>query len=201
MLLLPGVGEVLHAQAYPPQKIVPIWRQVVSSVQTSPRDSAYSYVMVSPFSTRHPDTADLLIVEAYKHIGTPYRYGGRGPKTFDCAGFVRYVYAKFGYTLPGGCIMQYRQGTAVKDRKALQRGDLVFFRDRSGHGGVGHVGIVSEVDTATGVFRFIHAATTTGVIYSHSTEEYYAKRYVGARRLLPSRKKGETPVPPKVKRR
>ena len=47
-----------------------------------------------------PDTADLLIEEARKHLGKPYHYGGKGPKVFDCAGFARYVYMQFGYVLP-----------------------------------------------------------------------------------------------------
>lgn len=142
-----------------------------------------------------PDSADRLIEEAKTHLGKPYHYGGKGPKAFDCAGFARYVYLKFGYTLPGGSAPQYRLGRCVKERKQLQKGDLVFFQGRSGKGGVGHTGIVTEVDTTTGVFRFIHAATSTGVIYSYSTEEYYAKRYIGARRLLGDRHKPEDPLP------
>ncbi len=134
------------------------------------------------------DSADLLIEEAKLHLGKPYRYGGKGPKAFDCAGFARYVYMKFGFTLPGGSVPQSRLGRSITDRKKLQRGDLVFFQGRSGTGGVGHTGIVTEVDTSTGVFRFIHAATSTGVIYSYSTEPYYAKRYLCARRLLGDRK-------------
>lgn len=141
------------------------------------------------------DSADLLIEEAKLHLGKPYRYGGKGPKVFDCAGFARYVYMKFGFTLPGGSVPQSRLGRSINDRKQLQRGDLVFFQGRSGKGGVGHTGIVTEVDTATGVFRFIHAATSTGVIISYSTEPYYAKRYLGARRLLGDRQKPEDPLP------
>ena len=142
-----------------------------------------------------PDSADRLIEEAKTHLGKPYHYGGKGPKAFDCAGFARYVYQKFGFTLPGGSAPQYRLGRSVKERTKLQKGDLVFFQGRSGKGGVGHTGIVTEVDTTTGVFRFIHAATSTGVIYSYSTEEYYAKRYIGARRLLGDRSKPEDPLP------
>ena len=131
----------------------------------------------------------------YEGLGKPYHYGGKGPNAFDCAGFARYVYQKFGFTLPGGSAPQYRLGRSVKERTKLQKGDLVFFQGRSGKGGVGHTGIVTEVDTTTGVFRFIHAATSTGVIYSYSTEEYYAKRYIGARRLLGDRSKPEDPLP------
>lgn len=143
------------------------------------------------------DSADLLVEEARQHLGKPYRYGGKGPKAFDCAGFARYVYMQFGFTLPGGSAPQSRLGRDIKDRKKLQRGDLVFFQGRSGKGGVGHTGIVTEVDTNTGVFRFIHAATSTGVIHSYSTEAYYAQRYIGARRLLGDRRKPEDPLPRK----
>ena len=142
-----------------------------------------------------PDSADLLIEEARKHLGKPYHYGGKGPKVFDCAGFARYVYMQFGYTLPGGSIPQYHSGKHINDTKQLQRGDLVFWQGRSGKGGVGHTGIVTEVDTNTGVFRFIHAAVSTGVIHSYSNEAYYASRYIGATRLLGKRKKPETPLP------
>ena len=158
-------------------------------------DSLYDEYVRHALICLTPDSADLLIEEAKTHLGKPYHYGGKGPKAFDCAGFARYVYMKFGFTLPGGSIPQYRLGRSVKERKNLQKGDLVFFQGRSGKGGVGHTGIVTEVDTTTGVFRFIHAATSTGVIYSYSTEEYYAKRYIGARRLLGDRLKSEDPLP------
>ena len=158
-------------------------------------DSMYDVYVKQALICMTPDSADLLIEEAKKHLGKPYHYGGKGPKAFDCAGFARYVYMKFGFTLPGGSIPQYRLGRSVKECKKLQKGDLVFFQGRSGTGGVGHTGIVTEVDTTTGVFRFIHAATSTGVIYSYSTEAYYAKRYIGARRLLGDRLKPEDPLP------
>jgi len=180
---------------------LPVWRHAAARFFATPQDTVANYVLDVTFSTLFPDINDSLIEEAHKHLGKPYRFGGKGPKVFDCAGFARYVYAKFGYSLPGGSIPQSRMGRPVKDRRKLQRGDLVFFQGRPGHGGVGHTGIVTEVDTATGVFRFIHAATSTGVIYSYSTEEYYARRYLTARRLLPDRQKPELPPPPKQRKR
>jgi len=180
---------------------LPVWRHAAARFFATPQDTVANYVLDVTFSTLFPDINDSLIEEAHKHLGKPYRFGGKGPKVFDCAGFARYVYAKFGYSLPGGSIPQSRMGRPVKDRRQLQRGDLVFFQGRPGHGGVGHTGIVTEVDTVTGVFRFIHAATSTGVIYSYSTEEYYARRYLTARRLLPDRQKPELPPPPKQRKR
>ena len=69
-------------------------------------------------------------------------------------------------------------------RSDMRRGDLVFFTSsRSGHN-VGHVGIVVDVNPDTGTFSFIHASTQYGVIVSRSDEGYYARRYVGVRRVL-----------------
>ena len=150
---------------------------------------------------QQPDSADLIFQEATRHLGKPYHYGGKGPNAFDCAGFARYVYLKFGFTLPGGSASQYVKGRKIKSTKQLQRGDLVFWQGREMNGRVGHTGIVAECDPATGSFRFIHAATHSGVIFSYSTEEYYAKRYVGACRLIGDRQKPEDPIPPKVRRK
>lgn len=152
-------------------------------------------------ASSQPDTADLIIEEAVKHLGKPYRYGAKGPKAFDCAGFARYVYLKFGIELPGGSRPQYTKGRKINDTKKLQRGDLVFWQGREASGHIGHTGIVVDVDTLTGRFRFIHAATSTGVIFSYSSEAYYARRYVGACRLIGDRKKPSTPVPPKERKK
>lgn len=147
-----------------------------------------------------PDSADRIVEEARRHLGKPYHYGGKGPRAFDCAGFARFVYQQFGFTLPGGSAPQYRLGRHIADTRKLQRGDLVFWQGRSAKGGVGHTGIVTEVDTTTGVFRFIHAATSTGVIHSYSNEPYYSRRYIGATRLLGNRNKAEEPLPQRRKR-
>ena len=147
-----------------------------------------------------PDSADLLIAEAQRHLGKPYHFGGKGPRSFDCAGFARYVYGSLGFSLGNGSRTQYRQGRRITDTRKLQKGDLVFWQGREQNGLVGHTGIVCEVDTATGVFRFIHAATTGGVIYSYSTEQYYRRRYVGACRLLGDRPVPSDPLPEPTRR-
>ena len=39
-------------------------------------------------------------VDALAQVGKPYRYGGRGPDSFDCSGLVAYVYGRAGIKLP-----------------------------------------------------------------------------------------------------
>lgn len=126
---------------------------------------------------------DNLMDEAVSHIGTPYRYGSKGPKTFDCSGFTSYVFRQQQNQFIGASSRdQYARHTPVK-REDLQRGDLVFFTSPRNRRGVGHVGIVIDVDSVTHNFTFIHASTNDGVKISKSTDGYYSRRYVGARRV------------------
>lgn len=69
--------------------------------------------------------------------GKPYRYGARGPRAFDCSGFVGYVYRKAGVKLPrtsGAIRSKARRVSAAQARP----GDLVFVQRR---GRVSHVAI------------------------------------------------------------
>ena len=124
-----------------------------------------------------------ILSEAKVHLGKRYRYGTKGPTTFDCSGFTGFVFAKFGIKLNRSAAGQYEQGTPV-DKKNLRPGDLVFFTRSSVHG-VGHVGIVLSVDKKKNSYRFIHASVSKGItIDDFGTSAYYIKRYVGAKRVL-----------------
>lgn len=125
--------------------------------------------------------ADMVIDEAMKYIGIPYRWGGGSPKGFDCAGFTRFIYAKFGVTLAPSAAPQFKAGTKLKNDE-IEKGDLVFYGGRGSSKSIGHVGIVTSVDDKG--FYFIHSATSTGITVSHSTEPYYKQRYICACRVV-----------------
>lgn len=130
--------------------------------------------------------ADILVEEGMKMIGTPYRYGGNGPKSFDCTGFTKYLYKKSGYDLERSSAGQAKQGREVTGSWSdFQKGDLVVFAARRNAGRVGHVGIFIELDSSGRDFTFIHAAVKGGIRISHISEEYYSSRFLGARRILP----------------
>ncbi len=68
-----------------------------------------------------------VIDEAYRQIGTPYRYGGSTPEQgFDCSGFTAWVWRKGGVTLPHSSRSQYGVTRRIS-RSQLQPGDLVFY--------------------------------------------------------------------------
>ena len=130
--------------------------------------------------------ADRIIEEARLHIGRPYRRAGNGPKSFDCSGFTKYVYGKFGYTLSRTSQTQARSGREMTGSLSeLQKGDLVIFGGRGNRRTPGHVGIFIALDSSGSSFSFIHAAVHGGVVVSELKEPYYQARFLGARRILP----------------
>lgn len=108
---------------------------------------------------------------AMGYLGTPYLWGGASPSGFDCSGFIMYVYAKLGVSLPHNAAAQYGMGTPVS-KSDLQPGDLVFFD------GLGHNGIYIGGD------QFIHSPHSGDVVkISGLSDSWYASTWVGARRL------------------
>jgi cell wall-associated NlpC family hydrolase len=79
-----------------------------------------------------------ILREATRHMGARYRRGATGPTAFDCSGFTRYVYSRFGLVLPHRAAAQARV-VRIIPTAAKRPGDLVFFRTSSGH--IDHVGI------------------------------------------------------------
>ena len=132
-----------------------------------------------------PNLEQQEIIEyGAKYLHTPYRYGTTGPNSFDCSGFTSFVFKKFGYNLSPSSAKQVTQvNKTIRRQEDLEVGDLVFFEGRSHNGNVGHVGIVSEIKN-DGKFKFLHASTSYGVIFSQSDEPYYKARYLRGGRVL-----------------
>ena len=125
-----------------------------------------------------------LLDEAMSHIGARYRSGSKGPHSFDCSGFTSYVFKQLGSENIGCSSRDQYARNAPVSRSEMQRGDLVFFTSPRSGRNVGHVGIVVDVDPETNTFNFIHASSSGGVIISNSTDGFYARRFIGVRRVL-----------------
>jgi len=124
------------------------------------------------------DSRKALQVAAFakQFLGVPYVWAGRSPAGFDCSGFISYVFDQFGISLPRMADEQFGSGVAV-NRHDLQVGDLVFFSTYEP--GPSHVGIY------IGGGQFIHASSGANeVTVTPLAKQYYAERYLGARRVL-----------------
>jgi len=100
-------------------------------------------------------SSDSMITYASSFQGVNYVWGGTSPSGFDCSGFVQYVYAHFGISIPRTSEAQFGAGTSVA-QSDLQPGDLVFFHDSGS--GPGHVGMY------IGGGLMIHAPHTGDVV-------------------------------------
>lgn len=127
---------------------------------------------------------ESVVQTALQYLGASYRSGMSGPYAFDCSGFTSYVYRQQNVSILRSSRSQYTQGTPIARIADLKKGDLVFFGGRGGARGVGHVGIVTDVDPSGNNFSFVHAASSGGVKISDSKEAYYSRRYIGARRIV-----------------
>lgn len=140
------------------------------------------------------EKANDIISTAMKYIGTRYRMGSSGPKTFDCSGFTSYVFGKLGVSIKRTSREQFSQGEEILSLKDLKKGDLVFFGHRGGRGKpISHVGIVTDVDAETGSFNFIHASRRGVIVDKYPDAAYYQKRYVSACRILGQDATSDTP--------
>ena len=122
-----------------------------------------------------------ILDEARSHIGKSYVWATRGPKTFDCSGFVYYVFKQFGYNFSPSSRNQYTLGTKV-ERKNAKKGDLIFFHSRKHPRDVGHVGIIWDVKS-DGTILFIHASVKKGISIAE-LDGYYERNFVGIKRVL-----------------
>lgn len=120
--------------------------------------------------------ADKVVKLANHFWGVHYVWGGVSPSGFDCSGFTHYVLLKSNIIVPRTASAQYSAGTWVA-RDKLKPGDLVFFTTYKP--GPSHVGFY------LGNNKFIHASSGAGYVkVSDLTSSYYAKNYIGSKRVL-----------------
>ena len=114
-----------------------------------------------------------LMEEAEKYIGYPYVWGGSSPETsFDCSGFVSYVFTNSGVYNTGRLGAKGLRSLCrnVPDDQ-VRPGDIVFFEGTMGDGveGITHCGIY------VGNNMMIHCGSPIG--YANLTDSYWRQHF------------------------
>lgn len=139
--------------------------QSTQSTQTTQTTTRSNSQTQSSQTTSTSATGVLGIAEQY--LGVPYQWGGTTPAGFDCSGFVQYVFAKAGVSLPRTTTEQETVGTVIPVSQA-QPGDLLFWGAR---GSSYHVAIYM------GNGRYINAPAPGQSVSESSISTYFAPSF------------------------
>jgi protein p60 len=114
---------------------------------------------------------DQIIEFASNKLGSPYVWGATGPNSFDCSGFVGYVFRKAAdLNLPRVSSEQATFRPKISSMN-MKKGDLVFF-ETTGKGRISHVGIYM------GGRQFIHASSgSRRVTISSLDSDFYSRTF------------------------
>jgi lipoprotein Spr len=149
-------------------------RKAIGIELSAPLQFKYAILLDVPVEMIN-DNKLLELIESW--YGTRYKFGGDSRQGVDCSGFTRaFMSSYYEVDLSRRSEDQYLQCTKIKKKK-LRQGDLVFFKTRGAKGGISHVGVYLCNN------KFVHAATSSGVMISDLDEEYYKARYAGGGRV------------------
>ena len=113
----------------------------------------------------------LLTSAIEERLGSPYHWGGTGPSSFDCSGFVWSIYQAAGIDFERGSARTlWGRFDAPAPEEQYKFGTLVFFSN------LAHVGMVVDEN------GFYHASRHHGVVYS-PFNDYWLSRIDGFRKV------------------
>lgn len=109
--------------------------------------------------------------------GTTYCMGGSTKDCIDCSAFTHVIMQNvYNVNVPRTAQDQYNSSQHI-NLEDLDEGDLVFFKTDGGRD-ITHVGVYLQNN------KFVHAATSGGVMVSDLNDTYWKPRYRGAGRYV-----------------
>lgn len=121
--------------------------------------------------TAQATTGSEIVSYARQFIGYPYVYGTQGPNSFDCSGFVQYVFKHFGISLPASSSSYWNSptsyGTVVGSGSTAnaQAGDVISWS--------GHVAIYTENGKCVEALNSKYGVTESVPVNSHTNGTNY----------------------------
>lgn len=160
------------------QSINALTQPAVSTQVASSKSNGGNLTTVSNTTSNSTGSASggiqTAINAGFPHLGTPYKWAGKGPDGFDCSGFVSWAFAQGGISIPSSTAGLSSTGKKISYSEA-QPGDLVFFDTYKTNG---HVGIY------LGGGKFIGSQNSTGLAVADMTSGYWKNTFKGHVRTL-----------------
>ncbi|TYU88652.1 peptidoglycan DD-metalloendopeptidase family protein [Listeria monocytogenes] len=167
-----STGNHLHLEFYYQTELMNAYFYVNSGgeVQTENKDASAGTMSTVDFKR--------LIAYAEQYLGYPYVFGGSTPATsFDCSGFISWVYTKSGvHNIPRTTAQGIYDQTQKISRSEARAGDLIFFTETYPAGRpVTHIGIY------VGNGKMLHCGDP--IQYTSIDTPYWQKHFYGFGRL------------------
>ena len=156
-------------------------KQTVVSLPTSGYDSQTIARLSRQFGVQLTKADNISLYYACNGwLGVKYRYGGNTKKGVDCSGLVNNLYRQvFNIKLERNSANILRKNCVTINRNSVREGDLVFFNTTGPH----QTSIPSHVGLYLKNGKFIHASSSSGVIISNLSENYYVSRWISGGRV------------------
>lgn len=125
-------------------------------------------------TSSNSESRSEIVSYALKFVGNPYVWGGESlTRGADCSGFVKSIYADFGYSIPRVSRDQAASAGKKISESDLKPGDLIFYANSNGH--------VNHVAMYIGNGMIVHAANSRqGII----TSSYKYRDIYSCRRIV-----------------
>jgi len=103
----------------------PVVSRSAARAATAETAAAAATTEVAAAAVPQSVAGNAVLEVAARYVGVPYVSGGTTPDGFDCSGFVSYVYAQLGISLPRTSSAIKAAGTVISASEA-QPGDLIW---------------------------------------------------------------------------
>ncbi|MBN8047407.1 C40 family peptidase [Paraclostridium bifermentans] len=160
---------------------------VTTQLSFANEQESTSNMQVAAYSVRSQANANQIINFAKQQLGKPYVWGATGPNSFDCSGFIYYVFSQNGYGISRTSVAGYWGDSSIQKVSTAKAGDLIFFKGTyGGTNNPSHIGIMINDS------EFIHAGDN-GVAISNKNSSYWSSHFLGYGSIIPA-ESTKTPI-------